>query len=186
MTMPVKISELGASMSAGETIDLSSKSYGFVMANGYSVNLFYNPLCLSDSNEARYSQDNVCVNVIYDMNGLRGPNKVGKDIGFVTILYPDEQTTAVTSDVYKSNAKNASFYKAGASYANLDNELTVPNREELTAIRFNGNVVGFSLGSSWYWSSSEHSAWLGWLQRGDGLLYGSSKSDVLGVRCIRR
>ena len=52
MTMPTKISELAKSMSYGETIDPSSKSYGFVMANGYSVNLFYTPSCMSDDKDA--------------------------------------------------------------------------------------------------------------------------------------
>ena len=186
MTMPVKISELAEGMSDGETIDPSSKSYGFVMANGYSVNLFYNPSCLSDNKDAgHWGQDRVCVNAIYDMNGLKGPNKVGKDVGFVTILYPDENSVAVAPDVHKRNAHSASFYNAGVSCTTLDKEYTLPNRDELLAMYFNGNLLGITSGG--YWSASEASAELGWSQGfGNGGRYRGAKSAVHGVRCVRR
>ena len=29
-----------------------------------------------------------CVNFIYDLNGKKGPNTMGKDMGFMTMLYP--------------------------------------------------------------------------------------------------
>ena len=186
MTMPVKISELAAGMSSGDAIDPSSTSYGFVMGNGYAVNLFYNPSCMSDNKDANHwGQDRVCVNAIYDMNGLKGPNKVGKDIGFVTIMYPDVRTTAVAPDVHKRNTQNASFYNAGASCAALDKEYTLPNRDELLAMYFNGNLLGIT--SGYYWSASEASAELGWYQSFyNGTRYRLAKSDVNRVRCVRR
>ena len=186
MTMPVKISELAAGMSSGDAIDPSSTSYGFVMGNGYAVNLFYNPSCMSDNKDANHwGQDRVCVNAIYDMNGLKGPNKVGKDIGFVTIMYPDVRTTAVAPDVHKRNTQNASFYNAGASCAALDKEYTLPNRDELLAMYFNGNLLGIT--SGYYWSASEASAELGWYQYFyNGYRGRYAKSGVDNVRCVRR
>ncbi len=186
MTMPTKISELAVGMSSGDAIDPSSTSYGFVMANGYSVNLFYNPSCMSDNKDANHwGQDRVCVNAIYDMNGLGQPNEVGKDIGFVTIMYPDVRTTAVAPDVHKRNAQGASFYNAGVSCTTLDKEYTLPNRDELLAMYFNGNLLGIT--SGYYWSASEASAELGWGQGfGNGGRYRNAKSDVGGVRCVRR
>ncbi len=186
MTMPVKISELAKGMSSGDAIDPSSTSYGFVMANGYSVNLFYNPSCMSDNKDANHwGQDRVCVNAIYDMNGLKGPNKVGKDVGFVTIMYPDVRTTAVAPDVHKRDAQVASFYNAGVSCTTLDKEYTLPNRDELLAMYFNGNLLGIT--SGYYWSASEASAELGWFQSFYvGTRYRLAKSLVHNVRCVRR
>ena len=77
MTMPTTINDLAPGMSNGLATDPASTSYGFVMSNGYSVNLFYNPSCLSDNKDANHwGQDRVCVNAIYDMNGLGQPNEV--------------------------------------------------------------------------------------------------------------
>ena len=50
VTMPKKIGDLSRGNEYGEITDVNSLSYGFVLSNGYSVNLFYNPNCLSDNN----------------------------------------------------------------------------------------------------------------------------------------
>lgn len=186
MTMPKTIKELAPNISANNAIDDSLTSYGFVMANGYSVNLFYNPSCLSDDKDANhYAQSRVCVNAIYDMNGLAQPNEVGKDIGFVTVLYPDILTRAVAPDVYKKDASSANFYNAGASCAELDPEYTLPNRDELAAMYFNSNLLKTSLND--YWSASDVSRELGWRQGFfNGLRNRASKSSTGNVRCIKR
>lgn len=73
--------------------------YGFVMVNGYAVYLFYNPACSTAFNPNFNVKDNVCVNAIYDMNGLSGPNEVGLDIGFVTAVYPDTSQVVHAPDI---------------------------------------------------------------------------------------
>lgn len=185
MTMPKTINELAPGMSNGLAIDTASTSYGFVMSNGYAVNLFYNPSCLSDNKEDHWGQDRVCVNAIYDMNGLAQPNEVGKDIGFVTILYPDVRTIAVAPDVYKRDAAGATFHNAGASCTKQNKEHTLPNRDELLAMYYNANLLGITSGS--YWSASQASAELGWHQLFDtgarGSIYKDGGDDV---RCVRR
>ena len=186
MTMPTTINDLAPGMSNGLAIDPASTSYGFVMSNGYSVNLFYNPSCLSDNKDASHQgQDRVCVNAIYDMNGLGQPNEVGKDIGFVTILYPDVRTIAVAPDVHKQNAASANFDNAGASCTNQNKEYTLPNRDELLAMYYNTNLLGITAG--FYWSASQASAELGWDQDfRTGSRFRSAKSDGDGVRCVKR
>ena len=186
MTMPTTINDLAPGMSNGLATDPASTSYGFVMSNGYSVNLFYNPSCLSDNKDANHwGQDRVCVNAIYDMNGLGQPNEVGKDIGFVTILYPDVRTIAVAPDVHKQNAASANFDNAGASCTNQNKEYTLPNRDELLAMYYNANLLGITSGV--YWSASQASAELGWRQGfHDGARLRGAKSDGYGVRCVRR
>ena len=186
MTMPIIINELAQGMSNGEIIDTASKSYGFVLSNGYSVNLFYNPSCLSDSkNASHWGQDRVCVNAIYDMNGLRKPNTVGKDIGFVTILYPDESSIAVAPDVVKQDASTTKFDNAGTSCTNQNKEYTLPDRDELLSMYYNANLLGITSGACW--SASQASAELGWYQFfSNGRRLRNAKSNGASVRCVRR
>ena len=185
ITMPKKIGDLATGISSGKTIDTTSTSYGFVMSNGYSVNLFYNPNCLPDSIVNHSGQDRVCVNAIYDMNGLARPNEVGKDIGFVTLIYPDEHVVAYAPEVYKQDTAYATFDKASESCEAQNKDLSVPNRDELLSMYYNMNLLGIPAGS--YWSASEAAAELGWLQHfRDGYRGRNPKSSGNLVQCIRR
>ena len=186
VTMPKKIGDLSTGgISSGETIDVNSISYGFVMSNGYSVNLFYNPNCLPDSNNNHYGQDRVCVNAIYDMNGLARPNEVGKDIGFVTIIYPDIKVQAVAPEVYKKNSGTTTYDRAAESCEAEDKGLSVPNRDELLSMYYNGNFLGIAPGT--YWSAVEAPADSAWAQDfGPGYRGQYAKSKTHSVRCIRR
>ena len=186
ITMPIKIGDLATGMDSSGNVDTDSTSYGFVMANGYSAHLFYNPKCKTDDKDANhYGQDRVCVNVIYDMNGLAQPNQVGKDIGFVTMLYPDITTRIVAPDPYKKNAAGSDFNSADASCKALDKDLSIPDRDELLSMYYNATLLGISSGV--YWSSSEASEELGWLQSfGNGYRGRGAKSDSTNVRCVRR
>ena len=185
ITMPKKIGDLATGISSGEATDGTSTSYGFVMSNGYSVNLFYNPNCMSDSNENHYGQDRVCVNAIYDMNGLARPNEVGKDIGFVTIIYPDEHVIAYAPDVYKKNSAGGAFDKTAESCETEEKGLSVPNRDELLSMYYNTNILGIPAEN--YWSASEATAAWGWhLNFPTGLLNRTTKAAGYTVRCIRR
>ena len=186
ITMPKIIGDLTTGISSGEATDVTSTSYGFVMSNGYSVNLFYNPNCMNDNKDTHHwGQDRVCVNAIYDMNGLARPNEVGKDIGFVTVIYPDIKVQAVAPEVYKNNAANATFDKASESCQAQGDDLSVPNLDELLSMYYNLNLLGIPVGT--YWSASEATAELGWAQYFRyGGRYRTTKSDDHSVRCVRR
>lgn len=184
ITMPTKVGDLANEISIGETIDVNSTSYGFVMSNGYSVNLFYNPNCLSDHKLQHAGQDRVCVNAIYDMNGVSRPNEVGKDIGFVTVIYPDEHVVAYAPYVHKT-ITSGDFNSTAQSCQNLGKDFFVPNRDELLAIYYNGRLLGITSADAW--SSSDATAELGWYQRlGNGNRIIADKSVVRPVRCIKR
>lgn len=79
------------------TANINSQAVAFETVNGESILALYNPNCKfymneknsSSAHEYHYStQEKVCLNFIYDLNSSKGPNTVGKDIGFITILYP--------------------------------------------------------------------------------------------------
>ena len=96
----------------------NTKAAAFETLNGESVLLFYNPNCRANiqSNDF-FTQQFMCVNLVFDVNGEKAPNQMGKDIGIVTVfgssdpivgapvpVEPEFQTTgAQVSDVCKNN-----------------------------------------------------------------------------------
>ena len=69
----------------------------FETQNGESVVVYYNPDC-TPYDEEEPAEDNttfhnlkyVCANFVYDLNQERGPNAMGKDIGFMTVFYASD------------------------------------------------------------------------------------------------
>ncbi|MDR1327022.1 MAG: prepilin-type N-terminal cleavage/methylation domain-containing protein [Heliobacteriaceae bacterium] len=186
ITMPTTLHTLVDYIYFGETTKTDTPSYGFVMTNGYAVNLFYNPNCMPDDpNANHWGQDRVCVNAIYDMNGLAGPNQVGQDIGFVTVLYPDVASVAYAPDVVENNATNSStFDNAPQACINQNPDYTLPNRDELLVMYYNQKIIG---GLYYSWPSSEATPELGWYQNFfNGNRERRPKSDFYVVRCLRR
>lgn len=119
------------------------------------------------------------------MNGLARPNEVGKDIGFVTVIYPDEHVVAYAPDVYKENAQSAPFDNAAQSCQNQDKDLSVPNRDELLSMAYNWTLLEIPAGH--YWSASEAAAALGWYQFfNNGGRYRDVKTTAHPLRCIKR
>lgn len=167
MTMPIKTSELSASRNrAINSNDPDLRSYGFVLVNGYSVNLFYNPNCLTAGVGSYNHHQRVCVNAVYDMNGLSGPNQVGKDIGIVSVMYPDITARAVALNVLNPQPTGAAwishpgvkFNNQGAYCAELGKsmgvESTPPDRTEIASIGFNSKL--FAIFPQGAWTSTSY------------------------------
>lgn len=193
ITTPTQISELGGfnanSFNHGTTGEIiSNKSYGFVTINGYSVNLFYNPNCRADINGDDYdAPDYVCFNVVYDINGLRRPNEVGKDIGFITLLYPNEQNRIVAPGL------DFSFVYTGSNWANaetacasLGGNYSLADKDEILSLAYNARLIG--AGGAQFWSSSScPSSSYAYVQGfGDGSRLCIAKYRGFYPLCIRR
>ena len=203
MNMPTTIAELGLPSISNSTWKNNTTNYGFVTANGYSVNIFYNPQCTTDTNNDNLlASGYVCFNAIYDMNGLRNPNQVGKDIGFVTVLYPNETNRAVApnpvavtdnfsmswgeANVFCESNNLSSHYRKGI--VNPKDKYTLPDKDELLSMAINGNLINANP-SGYYWSSSVYSAnssyaWIQYFGSGTRLWYYETYSA--SVRCVRR
>ena len=75
---------------------INTNAAAFETVNGESILTFYNPNCSytygvnGKTNQQNLMQPTMCANFIYDLNGRKGPNKVGKDIGFMTAFYPTD------------------------------------------------------------------------------------------------
>lgn len=100
-----------------------------------------------------YVQKKVCANFVYDLNGKKGPNTVGKDIGFITALYSTNPSIA-TATPYSSSASIANYEEAFTTCKNLDENAKVPNIDELTSMYVNESLLGFQSGNSVFYISS--------------------------------
>ena len=169
--------------------DINTVTAAFETGNGESVAVFYNPVCQPDMGETHwhYSQPKMCVNFIYDLNGRKGPNKVGKDIGFITALYPTDPNIVAPMPLEK-NAKSAMAHAAAAAACKAqDPDSRVPNRDELTAMFYNKQLMNIQLSQRHFWSGSVVSPGMAWFQF---FILGTRgvhpRSDKYYVRCIKR
>ena len=171
LDMPKTMTELNdkmtsASYSAGGTAYhpdgsaysmLDTKAAAFETGNGESILTFYNPNCVANMGETvdYFVQPKICANMIYDLNGSKGPNTVGKDIGFMTILYPTDSVVvapvpfrSVISGVTSDEAPTACTLQAGDEYR-------IPTKDELASLFANQNLLADSFVSKHWYSSSK-------------------------------
>ncbi len=168
---------------------LDTKAAAFETQNGESIAVFYNPSCKADLNEksSHYVQSKMCANFVYDLNGNKGPNTVGKDIGIITAIYPTDPVVVAPMPAL-TNAASATQTAASSKCQAQDSEYRLPNREEAAALYYNKNIFGISNGH--YWTSSLVSAGnagKAWRQALDsGSRMDIARSESASVRCIKR
>ena len=144
--MPPTLHDLNASFS--ETNNghnhhsfTNKKAVAFETQNGESIVVYYNPTCKYDkltTYESDFIQNFMCANFIFDLNGLKGPNTVGKDIGFITVYHPVDGVVAsprlrspqpqtihtwhsiskICRDTYDSSSRAIDFYEAASVWVN--------------------------------------------------------------------
>ena len=126
-------------------VNPQTKAAAFETQNGESVLLYYNPKCVgSRDNINPYTAKNMCANFVYDLNGNKGPNTVGKDIGVITAFYPvdslvvapDIVTSAVTSsgiDGATASAYCSSNYD-GTRLANVEEAMSLSVNVKLLSV----------------------------------------------------
>ncbi len=89
-----------------------TKASGFETVNGESIALYYNPACNYEKLFAQTwgfvnSRPSVCANLIYDLNGNKGPNTVGKDIGVMTVLFASDSMVVAPTDFKTASSTNS-------------------------------------------------------------------------------
>ncbi len=199
-TFPTKLSELNSMFTSthvepnGSSYtnpqkDIDTKAAAFETQNGESIAVFYNPQCQADLGETtwHYCQPKMCANFVYDLNGSKGPNAVGKDIGFITALYASDPIIVAPS-VLGTNTNSGTTIKqnlASAACTTQDSESRLPNKDELTAMFYNKELIGITTGD--YWSGSVHSSTEAWnLFFGSGDRHPHPRDKSLYVRCVKR
>ncbi len=166
----------------------NTKAAAFETLNGETIVLYYNPNCKdSVGEEWHYPQAQMCANFVYDLNGSKGPNMVGKDIGFITTLYNNNSNTVAPMPLSTNAKDGATIAQTAASdaCAEQDADSRIPNIDELTSIYYNKNLVGNMSGK--FWSGSAVSASLAWQQSfTTGGRYLDTRSIPRYVRCVKR
>ena len=196
---PLKVVDLNpgfAGTYAGLTVSVSIKDSSvaaFLTSNGESVGVFYNPNCIYTRNSMQTAPyynyvPYICANFIYDLNGIKGPNKIGKDIGFITAFYPTSSEIVAPmpfdkdlKDVYQQSMAIKQCGKNGGR---------LPNIYEISSMAYNLPLIG--LNGSIYWSTTSQyndntRAWrLNGYDYGTFLLGTQTKTAGYKVRCIKR
>ena len=153
------------------TFDANGLSYpqltaaAFETVNGESVLAFYNRECqafdLLASNGYRTAQSKMCVNFVYDLNGSKGPNTFGKDIGIISVFYPSDSVVVAPYPHSRGGELEVTWAQANSACKNFDSEYRAPNLEEMMSLLYNGKLVG--TGHDRYWTSARvdsHNAWI--------------------------
>ena len=173
---------------------INTKAAAFETANGESILAFYNPACSSNDLIVNstptyvYIQPKMCVNFVYDLNGTKGPNTVGKDIGFITVLHPTDSIVVAPMLASVSQAGSVSQEEAFATCRRQDSESRVPNIDELASIFYNKYIIGFDNDIDNMWSSTVISSTHAWMQdfNNGGYRFQDVRTRADSVRCIKR
>ena len=169
-------------------IKYNTKNAAFETQNGESILVYYNPTCVSSFNEERGTLPRfMCVNFIYDLNGIKGPNTMGKDMGFITAIHPTDPII-VSPQPLATDSGSKIQSEAGAVCKKLDNESRLPNFYELSAMFYNKSITNINFAAYGYWSSTlVPPDKAKWVYTADGCQYGSALRSVNGhIRCVKQ
>ncbi len=133
---------------------IDTKTAAFETVNGESILTYYNPNCygLPDADKANASQPKMCANFIYDLNGTKGPNTVGKDIGFLSVLYPADSVVVAPNPLTRAQLQTYTHSDAIALCKSVDSESRLPNIDELSSMFYNRKLLGIEKFA--FWSST--------------------------------
>ena len=143
-----------------------------------------------------FVQSQVCVNFIYDLNGLKGPNKINKDIGYVTVFYPtdsDVVTPIFTGHIPRNPENNQSFKMqynlAARACEKMDKNSRVATLSEIMAMMVNRNLYGsdeYDIGG-WGGGDAPINENYAWATGGvHGWVMPMEKTVELTVGCVKR
>jgi len=165
----------------------------FETTNGESIAVFYNPLCLNFeqkyySGSRIYSQPWMCANFLYDLNGRKGPNKMGKDIGFITALYPTESVVVAPLPFDKNltggDYSGIMFTEKPARKACTAKGGRIPTLEELAAMFYNRSLT--QIYNNMYFARRSSNNEKYFFYSSSGHVMESSNGTYGYVRCIKR
>ena len=177
---------------------INTNAAAFETQNGESIIVYYQPNCVGSLNEngaglgGMYIAPKVCANFIYDLNGNRGPNTVGKDIGFLTLLYPSDPKIVAPQPAYSKLSetyalKPTSGISASKACTNYDVEYRLPNVDELSSMVVNQKLItSGTLGSIWSSSPVTNSNGGYWRSWGNLGIDDDNPNREASIWCIKR
>ena len=172
-----------------EFSQINTKAAAFETANGESVLVYYAPGCQPNNNETteHNSQGKMCANFVFDMNGNKGPNTIGKDIGFLTVFYPIDSKVVAPIPHQRDAGTNIAQEDASAACTAQDPEYRIPNMYEMASLFTNKDLIGNITGSVGYNTSSVLSSTQAWrVGTQSGNFWVGEKSLARYLRCVKR
>ncbi len=171
---------------------INTKAAAFETQNGESVAVFYNPSCQTEVAFTvttglvwYHTQPKMCANFVYDLNGKKGPNTFGKDIGFITVLYSSDSKVVAPLPLSKDASSAISNINAIAECTKQDAGSRIPSREEVSAMFYNQKLIGISSGV--YGSGSILNSDYAWVQSFNiGRSSQERRTQPNSLRCIKR
>ena len=199
--MPKTMAELNShmAMSVSDSYNnyslYDTKAAAFETQNGETVTVYYNPHCVGSLNETSFGagafriSPKICANFVYDLNGNKGPNTVGKDIGFLTALYPSDPKIAMPYPAINPLTGSYNIQsEAAKACSSYDSEYRLPNVDELVSMYVNNKLIGNVTGN-FYWSSTIISSTYAWaVHLLDGRVddYSRTSASNHGSWCVKR
>ena len=168
---------------------LNTKAAAFETQNGESIAVYYNPNCMTQlpSGVLPFAQHIMCANFVYDLNGNKGPNTVGKDIGFMTVFNSVDPVVVAPVPLARDGAKVAQF-DATAECKKIDIESRLPNRNEMFSVFINRELVGMRSGVYWTAQLSVlgNAPTAEYVDISNGHSAGCTRTIPENVRCVKR
>ena len=173
-----------------------TNAVAFETQNGETVILYYNPYCNDNKvieqpavGEVKWdhAQQYMCANFVYDLNGVKGPNQVGKDVGFITAVYANNSDVVAPNlmPAHGTDSHSYTFEQAQEVCRNRGVEARLPNISEAMAMSYNVNLLG--LPDLAFWTSSFVGISHAWFV---AMRYGARdvrpNNDTNAVRCVKR
>ena len=146
---------------------IDTKAAAFETANGESIVVFYSPTCTAFNPDGAWyrSQPFMCANFVYDLNGKKGPNSVGKDVGFIAVLYPSDSVVVAPLPLNSretSTSTTVAWRDAAPLCRNRDSESRLPNYEEAAAMFYNQNLITNNKVTLSFWTNTRESNTNAW------------------------
>jgi len=194
-TLDGKFSNTGIQVGASTYSTPNYVAAAFETQNGESIITYYNANCrtmvINDEHWGAYgivtnvAEPVMCANFIYDLNGSKGPNTVGKDIGFMTVFNASDSIVVAPMPSSITKASEGSTWSTASSACTTQNsDSRLPNIDEASSLLINKNLIGLT-GSESYWSSSVYDATRAWSYSATER-YAAPKTQSNKVRCIKR
>lgn len=186
----------------------TSNLVGLQFSNGINAIVAFDPDCenLNLSDKFPFKSNfptkatTACLSIIYDVNGFKKPNTIGKDIRTLNAIVTDcdgikikdlcvgaNDTTYNPFGTFVQNSKTYDDWWAGAINACEAQGMRLPSRDELNIIYKNRKRIKGLSKFAYYWSSTEDKDWKAWVQNlnATGNTRTSTKSEIMNVRCVK-
>lgn len=176
--------------------NIDTLAVAFETVNGESIAVFYNPQCVSkdikynlgniDNNKIRNAYHvlpYMCATFIYDLNGKKGPNTVGKDIWFMSVVYSDKRDLVTLNPEKIVQKSGNSNYSDVLNYC-VSQNARLPNEEEAILSVYVKNILaGGTLLTNVESNISGYQKYILWF----GAIAEKSRTDAWNnYFCIRR